>query len=170
MSDRLTAMDIEKQAFRRKVRGYDPEEVDLFLRSVAEEVERLHLDNGEMREELGQLRREADALRSREETLQRTLVSAQRMTDEMKERAGREGELAVQEARLRADKLLADARERLARLESDITRAQGERDTFERRLRGVIEQHLALLEMREQARGEFDNLRVLPNRAGGEAG
>ena len=44
---RLTAMEIEKQDFRRKVRGYDPDDVQMYLRSVAEEVERLHLENGE---------------------------------------------------------------------------------------------------------------------------
>ena len=37
MSSRMTAMDIESQAFHRKLRGYDPEEVDLFLTSVSDE-------------------------------------------------------------------------------------------------------------------------------------
>lgn len=39
MSTRLTAMDIEKQVFTRKMRGFDPDEVQLFLRAVAEEIE-----------------------------------------------------------------------------------------------------------------------------------
>ena len=56
MSSRLTAMDIENQDFGRKLRGYDPQEVNLFLQSVAENVERLTLENGELLEELGHLR------------------------------------------------------------------------------------------------------------------
>jgi cell division initiation protein len=170
MSSRLTAMEIENQAFRSKFRGYDPGDVDLFLKSVAEEVGRLNLEHGEMLEELGGLREELKELRSREQTLQKTLVSAQRMTDEMKERAGREGELLVQEARLQAERLLRDAQERLARLEMDINRSKLERGTFERRLRAILEQHLALLDMRNEAHGEPDNLRVLPHRLGSEAG
>ena len=55
MSSRLTAMDIEKQEFGRRLRGYDPEEVRLYLRSVAEEVERLNLENGRLLEEIGEL-------------------------------------------------------------------------------------------------------------------
>jgi cell division initiation protein len=170
MSSRLTAMEIESQAFHSKFRGYDPGEVDLFLKSVAEEVERLNREHGEMLEELGGVRKELEELRAREQTLQKTLVSAQRMTDEMKERAGREGELLVQEARLQAERLLRDAQERLARLEMDINRSKLERGTFERRLRAILEQHLALLEMRDEAHGELDNLRVLPHRLGSEAG
>ena len=37
MNDRLTAMDVEKQEFASRVRGYDREEVRMFLRSVAED-------------------------------------------------------------------------------------------------------------------------------------
>ena len=170
MSSRMTAMEIENQAFHRKVRGYDPEEVDLFLTSVSDEIERLNLENGEMREAMGRLQKELDSVRSREDALQKTLVTAQTLTDEMKDRAGKQSELILQEARLRADSLLQDAQERLGRLDMDITRSKLERETFERRLRGVLEQHLALLDMRRETRDDRDNLRVLPNRAGTEAG
>ena len=139
MSSRLTAMDIENQDFNRKMRGYDPHEVDLFLKSVAENVERLTLENGEMAEKLGLLRQQRDELRANEETLKKTLVSAQRMAEDVKDRAGREGELVVREARTRADRMSADTQNTLLRLESDISRAQLDRETFERQLRSVIE-------------------------------
>ncbi len=170
MSSRLTARDIENQEFARKLRGYDPQEVDLFLRSIAENVERLTLEHGEMREELGRLREQLEQGRDQEQTLQKTLVSAQRMTDELKERAGREAELVVQEARVRADRTHRESQETLMRLEADISRAKLDRETFERQLRSVIEQHLTLLDMRRDARAGLDNLRVMPNRVGSETG
>ncbi len=170
MSSRLTAMDVENQDFSRKMRGYDPHEVDLFLKSVAENVERLTLENGEMAEELGHLREQLEELRAHEKTLQETLVTAQRMAEEVKDRAGREGELVIQEARNRADSMHADAQNTLVRLEADVSRAKLDRETFERQLRSVIEQHLTLLDMRRDARAKLDNLRVLPNRIGSETG
>ena len=169
MSDRLTAMDIENQEFERRMFGYDRESVDLFLRSVAEEFERLHREHGEMLEVTGQLRRDLEELKAREHTLQRTLVTAQRMSEEMKERAEKEVELIIRDARGRADLMLADARDRLTHLELDITRSRLERDTVERRLRSVLEQHLGLLDLRDKA-WEPDNLRLLPSRVGSEAG
>ena len=55
----------------------------------------------------------------REQALQNTLVTAQRLSEEIKEQAGKEGELVVQEARLRADRILKDAKDELSRLEMD---------------------------------------------------
>ena len=170
MSDRLTARDIQNQQFHRKMWGYDPAEVDLFLQSAAEDVERLTLENGEMLEKMGKLRSDVDELRTHEKTLQQTLVSAQRMTEEMKNRASHEGELLVKEARIRADRMQREAQDTLTRLEADISRSKLDREVFERQLRSVVEQHLALLEMRREARTELDNLRVLPKHIGSETG
>jgi len=169
MSTRVTAMDVEQQEFPKKLRGYDPDEVHLYLESVAEEIERLNLENGKMAEEAGQLRTELGELRTREQTLQKTLVTAQRMTEEMKDKARTEGELVVREAQFRADQILKEARNQLAQIESDVSRSKTERETFERQLRGVAEQFLAMLDMREQARGP-DNVHRMPDRVKTEVG
>jgi cell division initiation protein len=167
---RLTAMEIEKQDFRRKVRGYDPDDVRLYLRSVAEEVERLHLENGELREEVGRLKHASQEIRGREQALQQTLVTAQNMTGEMKEKAKAEAELMVRRARLNSERMLQQAQDQLARLETEISRCKLERDLFERRLRGTLEEHMALLDSRRNIDREVDNLHVLPRRANSEAG
>ena len=170
MSDRLSAMDVEKQEFPRTLRGYSPDEVRLYLRAVAEHVERLHLENDELRSESAHLRGQLDEIRQREKTLQETLVSAQRMSDEMKERSRREAELLVKEARLRAGRVLEQAQDQLARIEAEIQRARLERDAFESRLKTMIEEHLALIETRQSDRSEVDNLHFLHRKTGSEAG
>jgi cell division initiation protein len=167
---RLTAMEIEKQDFRRKMRGYDPDDVQLYLRSVAEEVERLHLENGELREEVGRLKHAAQEIRGREQALQQTLVTAQSMTGEMKEKAKAEAELMVRRARLNSERMLQQAQDQLARLEAEISRCKLERDLFERRLRGTLEEHMALLDSRRNSDREVDNLHILPRRASSEVG
>ena len=167
---RLTAMEIEKQDFRRKVRGFDPDDVTMYLRSVAEEVERLNLDNGELREEVGRLKHAAQEIRGREQALQQTLVTAQSMTGEMKEKAKAEAELVVRRARLNSERMLQQAQDQLARLEAEISRCKLERDLFERRLRSTIEEHMSLLDQRQNSDREVDNLHVLPRRTGSEAG
>ncbi len=171
MPDRISAMDVENQEFGRALRGYDREGVRLYLKSVASEIERLNLENGELREKAGVVRGELDQIRSREQILQQTLVAAQRMAEELKERARAEGQLLVKEARFRADQIVRQAQDQLAQVESDISRSRLERDNVERRLRGVIDQHLALLELREEARGDVGTLRVMPpSRVGSEVG
>ncbi len=170
MASRLTAMEIEKQEFRRKFRGCDPDEVQLYLESVAGEIERLNLENAEFQEELGLLRRQLDEGRERQETLQQTLVSAQKISEEMKEKARTEAELVVREARLRGEEIVKHAHNTLNQIEMDIARSKLERESLEQRLRGVIDQHLTMLDMRSEARADKDNLRVMPKRVESEVG
>ena len=170
MSSRLTAMDVERQRFRQKLRGYDPEEVGYYLKSVAEEIERLNLENGELREEVGRLTVQQEELRSREQMLQKTLVTAQSMASDLKERTQAQAELLLRDARLKSERMLQNAQDQLARLETEISRCKIERDLFEKRLRGVIDEHVTLLDQRRAEAQEPDNVRVLHRRAGSEAG
>ena len=78
-SSRMTPMDVEKQEFSRKMRGYDPDEVRLYLKSIAEELERLNLEQAAVLEEKGEQKRQLKDLRSREQMLQKTLVTAQKL-------------------------------------------------------------------------------------------
>jgi cell division initiation protein len=170
MSDRMSAMEIEKQEFPRKVRGYDPDNVRMYLRSVAEEVGRLNLENGQLREEIGQLKSRLTEHEAREKTLQETLVSAQGMAGDLKERSRAEADLLVREARLKSERMLQQTQDQLDRLEDEIGRCKLERDNFERQVRGTIEHHLSLLESRKQNRAEADNVRVLRSIGGTDAG
>ena len=165
MSSRLTAMDVEKQEFKAAFRGYEREEVRLFLSAVAEEVERLNLDNAALREEAGTLRGRLEDFKERERTLQETLLTAQKMSEELVGKSQKESELLVKEARIKAERLLEQAQDQLSMLEAEIGRVKLERDAFENRLRSAIEEHLALLDIRKQERAELDNVRFLRRRS-----
>jgi cell division initiation protein len=157
-------MDVERQDFKRSLRGFDREEVRLFLKAVSEEVERLNLENSELREEAGSLRSRIDDFRERERMLQETLVTAQKMSEELTAKTHKESELMIKEARIKAERLLEQAQDQLSRIEAEIGRVKLERDAFENRLRNAIEEHLALLDLRKQERAELDNVRFLRRR------
>lgn len=170
MSDRMTAKDVETKDFKKTMRGYDADDVRLYLRAVGEELSRLALENQELREKTSRLDREVDDLRARERTLQETLVSAQRMADDLKDQARAEAEVTIKEARLRSERLLEQAQDQLGRIEDEIRRARLERDAFESRVRTSIEEHLALLEMRRSERAETDNLHFMHRKSAPQAG
>lgn len=165
MSSRITAMDVEKQEFARILRGYDRDEVRLFLRAVAEELERLNLENGTLREDNTSLRGRLEDFKERERTLQETLVTAQKMSEELVDKSQRESELLIKEARIKSERLLEQAQDQLSSIEAEIGRMKLERDAFENRLRSAIEEHLALLDLRKQERAEMDNIRFLRRRS-----
>jgi cell division initiation protein len=170
MTTRLTAMDIEKQAFTRKMRGYDADEVQLFLRAVAEEIERLNLENQTLSEETGTLRQRIEDFKERERTLQETLVTAQLMSADLKERARSEADLLIKESRFKAERVLEQAQDQLKSLENEIGRLRLEKDAFENRLRAAIEEHLSLLDLRKQEKADIDNLRFLRRRSTTDVG
>jgi cell division initiation protein len=170
MSTRLTAMDIEKQEFARKMRGYDPEEVKMYLHAVAEEIERVNLENATLREENGALTQRIDDFKDRERSLQETLVVAQRMSADLKDRSKQEADLLVKEARVKAERLLEQAQDQLQALENEIGRLRLEKDAFENRLRAGIEEHLSLLDLRKQEKADVDNLRFLRRRSTTDVG
>ncbi len=170
MSTRLTAMDIEKQTFTRKMRGVDADEVQLFLKAVAEEFERLTLENATLREDTGTLKQRLDDYKDRERTLQETLVTAQLMSSDLKDRSKAEADLLIKEARFKAERLLEQAQDQLQSLENEIGRLRLEKDAFENRLRTAIDEHLSLLDLRKQEQADTDNLRFLRRRSTTDVG
>jgi cell division initiation protein len=170
MSSRLTAMEIEGREFPRRLRGCDPEEVRMYLRSVAAEVERLNLENATLLEETGRIKEALQEFRDRERSLRETLVTAQEMAEGLRERSRVESELLVKETRVKTERMLELAQDQLARIEAEISRARLERDLFENRLRSTIEEHQALLDLRRQERANEDNVLFMRRRSGAEAG
>ncbi len=169
MSDKLTAMDVENQRFRKVLKGYDPQEVQLFLKSVAEEIGRLNLRNAELGEEVGRLRDRVEDFRTRERTLQETMLTAQRMADELKQKTTSQSELLVKEARIKAERILQQAQDQLGDIEAEISRCRLERDVFENRLRSLIEEHMALIDLRKKER-DPDNVHYLRRRTASDVG
>ncbi|MDH3627780.1 MAG: DivIVA domain-containing protein [Acidobacteriota bacterium] len=167
---RITANEIKTQEFKTKLRGLDPQQVQMFLHSVAEEMARLNLENAELHEAIGSLKTEISKHSDREQTLQKTLVTAQSMTEDLKSRSQAEAELTVREARMRAEQTLQDSQDQLSRLETEIGRSKLERDLFEKRLRTLLEEHLELVDRRSAERDDLDNVHLLPRRNQTEAG
>lgn len=144
---RITPLDIQKQQFRLRFRGFDIQEVDTFLAGIAEEFKELVSENETLKEELGRLEEELIDYRTREKTLQETLVTAQRMAEVLREDARREADLVVSEAKVSAEKVLSEAHQRLARLHDDLHELRRQYVQFEVKIRSAVEAHLKLLDI-----------------------
>ena len=85
----------------------------------------------------------------REDSLRNTLVTAQKMTDEIKTNATREADLVLKEAELKAERLLEQAHRKLAQVQVEIAELARQRDLFAAKLRGLLKTHLELLDFHE---------------------
>jgi len=144
---RISPMDIRQQQFRVKMfRGFDVQEVDTFLEDVAEDYETLLKENALLKEQLQALEERARGLEDREKVLQDTLITAQRLSEEMKEGARREAALIVREAELQGDKQVEAARGEEAAIRTEINLLKRQRRQLAEGLRSTLEMYQRLIE------------------------
>jgi cell division initiation protein len=118
---RLSPLDIRQQQFTVKTfRGFDPQEVDTFLENVAADYETVLRENASLKEQLSGYEERSRGVAETEKALKDTLVTAQRLADEMKDNAKREAQLIVREASLNGEKLMEEARGEEAKLRTEI--------------------------------------------------
>ncbi len=144
---RITPIEIQQHQFKSRMFGYDTSAVDSFLEMLADELERLHIQNNELKESLSRTRNSLDELRDREKALQETLMTAQQVTEELKNNARKEAEILIAEAHLEGERVVRDANERRVQLLSEIQEIRRQKISFEGGLRSLIENHLKLMDM-----------------------
>jgi cell division initiation protein len=142
----ITPLDITQKAFRRALRGLDPQAVEAFLALVASEFEALVKENQALREEGTRLREDITDLKSRERALQETMITAQKACDEIREAARKEAEITLAEAELQAEKIVQSAHQRYLRIVDDIHEVKRQRAQLEASVRAMAESHLKLLD------------------------
>jgi cell division initiation protein len=149
---RITPMDIRQQQFTvRTFRGFDVQEVDTFLEDLAGDYEALLRENSLLKEQLQTLEERARGLETRERVLQETLVTTQKVVEEMKEGARREATLIVREAELKSDKLLEVSRAQEAALQADVASLRRMKRQLLEGLRSTVDMYQRLLDQDQAA-------------------
>jgi cell division initiation protein len=140
-------MDIRQQQFTvRMFRGFDVQEVDTFLDDLAADYETLLKENALLKEQLQALEERMRGFEDRERVLQETLVSTQKVVEEMKEGARRETALMVREAEVQSEKIVETARIAEASIQAEIAALKRLRRQLAESLRSTIEMYQRLVE------------------------
>ena len=144
---RITPMDIRQQQFTvRMFRGFDVQEVDTFLEDLAADYEALLKENSLLKEQLQALEERTRGLEEREKVLQETLVTTQRLVEEMKDQARREAAVIIREAEVQADRIIEASRTAEGNLQSEIIALKRTRRQLAEGLRSTVEMYQRLLE------------------------
>ena len=142
---RVTPMDIRQQQFTVRFRGFDRQEVDAFLADVAADYEQLVKENALLKEQLAALEERSRGIEGREKLLQDTLLTTQRLAEDMKDGAKREANLLVREAELQGDKLLEEARAEEAKIKAEILALKRTRRQLAEGLRVTLDMYQRLV-------------------------
>jgi cell division initiation protein len=148
---KITPIDIQQQQFKGKLfGGLHPDDVDSFLQSVAQEMEALARENATLREQTQKMSAETELHAQQEKDLRETLLAAQRITEDMKTNARKEAELVIAEAEIQAEKILADAENRVVQLKNEIQELRRQKAQFESSFRSLLESHSKMISFNEE--------------------
>ena len=160
---KISPMDIQRQVFGQRFRGFDPEEVRAFLAVVAEEVAGLQRERDTLEQQLRHVERIVNEHRERETILKNTLLTAQKASEDIRETARKEAATVVKQAEMQGDRLLELAQSRAHDVERGILELRAHRTALRTDIRALITRLTHLLDLQEEAELE-DNLRFLKRR------
>jgi cell division initiation protein len=118
----LAPVEIRHVRLGRRPLGYDRVATDRLLEEVAASFEDTWRERADLRDEMERLEAELQRQREIEEALRNTLLSAERMADELRARAHREADLIVEEARAKAREITGGAETERERMRGEIRR------------------------------------------------
>jgi len=143
---KITVIDIQHKAFKKKLNGYDPSDVDQFLDEIIETLEDEAHKHAALEAEISDLKERISHFKAMEESLQNTLLLAQRTADEVKASAHKEADLIRHEARVSVEKEIARHTDRAEEARREFQRALETTEKAKSELRSLLTTHLALLD------------------------
>jgi len=135
---KVTPLDLRQQRFRSAMRGYDRDEVAAFLGEVAEDYENALREADRLRDDLARAQESLAEHREHERNLRNTLLTAQKLADEIRANAEQDSQRIVREAEGRADLLLQKAQARLEEVQREIDGLRLKRRDVEASLESTI--------------------------------
>ena len=163
---RVAPLDLRQHRFKTVLRGFDKTEVVALLTEAADDYEHALREMDRLRQDVSRLESLLGEHREREANLRNTLLTAQRLADEIKDAAQNEARLVVKEAQGRADLLLQKGQVRLEEVERDINEMRLRRRDVEGTLEASIQALYHALEfIRDQDRPDDRVLLHRPRQA-----
>ena len=154
----VSPLDLRQQRFRSAFRGFDKTEVTSFLAAAADDYEQALKDTDQLRQDVARLEALINEHREHEKNLQTTLVTAQKIADDLKANADLEAMRIIHEAEARSELLLEKTQSRLEEIQREIDGMRLKRKDVEMTLGATIQILRNTLEyIREQDIRERDD-------------
>ena len=135
----VSPLDLRQQRFRSAFRGFDKVEVTAFLAAVAEDYEQALRDTDKIRQDMMRMEAIINEHRESEKTLKTTLITAQKLADEIKAHAEHEAQRILREAEGRSELLLDNAQARLDAVQREIDSLKLKRKDVETSIEATIQ-------------------------------
>jgi cell division initiation protein len=155
---KVTPLDLRQAKLRVTMRGYDRNEVDALLNEVADDYEQALRESDRLHQDMQRLEAVVAEHREHERNLRNTLLTAQRLADEIREHADQEARRIVEDAESRADLIVQKTQSRVEEVQREIDGLKHKRRDVETTIQSTIATLRNALEfVREQEQKERDD-------------
>ena len=130
----VSPLDLRQQRFRKTVRGFDPVEVTAFLAAVADDYEQALRETDRLRQDLMRMEVVLAHHRENEQNLRATMMTAQKLSDDIKSTADAEAKRIVAGADAEAKRIILEA---ASRSELLLDQTQARMEDIQREIDGL---------------------------------
>ena len=141
----ISSEDVRRVTFDKAMRGYRCDDVDDYLKQVAESMDALAAKNDEMQKNLVVLAQRIDQYRAEEDTLRTTMINAQRLGENVIREAKQKAAEIIRSANMKADDREQRARDDVELAKQEIVTLKSEADSFKRSLMEMYRKHINLI-------------------------
>ncbi len=141
----ISSEDVRRVTFDRTVRGYRCEDVDDYLKQVADAMDALAAEHDDMQKKVMVLAQRIDQYRADENTLSTTMLNAQRLGENVIKEAKQKAAEILREANLRAEDREQRARDEVALCQQEVVTLHREADNFKKMLQKMYKEHIELI-------------------------
>ena len=141
----LTPIDVQAKTFKSGM-GYSKQDVDSFLTSLYADYETLYRDNMELRNKMSVLNESLSRYKDIEKSLQKALVLAETTSEETIASAKTNAAVSEQEARVKAEAIVADAKKELENIHSTTVELLQKYEAYKAQYKALAASQVELLD------------------------
>ena len=132
--------------FHYEAKGYNRSEVNAFIERVIRETEGIINKCQEQKDEIKDLKDKLESYKLLEDSINKSIVNAEKTSDNIKRLAREEANVIVSDAKNNASRIVNDALIRSERIEQQADVLERNIKIFKRKLKIIVEQQLAVVE------------------------
>lgn len=153
----IASEDVRRVTFELAMRGYRCEDVDDYLKQVADSMDTLSAENDDLQKKLVVLAQRIDQYRAEEDTLRTTMINAQRLGENVIKEAKQKAAEIIRAATIRAEDREQHARDEVELAKQELITLRKEADNFKKTLIGMYREHIEVISKIPEYHGEEDD-------------
>ena len=141
----ISSEDVRHVTFDKAFQGYRREDVDDYLKQVAQAMDDLAAQNDDLQKKLVMLAQRIEKYRTMENSLSTSMINAQRMGDSIIRESKQKAAEIIRSANIKAEDREQRARDDVELAKQEIVTLKGEADSFKRSLMEMYRKHINLI-------------------------